>query len=447
MPKRYWWKDAKIYELYADRFAGTFQNLCNQLDYLDRLGVNALHILPHYPSPMADGGYDVMEYLNVRPELGTLEDFDAFVKEAHRRGIKIIIDFVLNHVSEHHPWFLEARSSKDNNKRDYFLWSETGQELSLGWNAFPDIKPGNWILNEATGDYFYATFYPQQPDLNWDNQAVFDGMMQNMDFWAGRGVDGFRLDAAVTLIKRDGTLSKGLPETHALIKRIRKHLDTKFGGEIILLAEAHQDVAEMKTYFGEGDECHLVYHFSLTEQLFLALMRDDRTALDRMIEESKDIPVNCQWALFLRNHDELSLATIEPDVRRKLIDYLDPEHDYIFNSGAATAKRLGSMFDDAKMREAISLLYSLPGAPIMYYGDEIGMRNLPVQDGVFDSRVYVRGEFDWLEASLQRNDPDSLFNFTRTVIRQSFWPYGAASSPNLSLPEVESPDDVETSHL
>jgi maltose alpha-D-glucosyltransferase/alpha-amylase len=443
MPKRYWWKGAKIYELYVDRFAGNFQNLCNQLDYLERLGVNALHILPHYPSPMADGGYDVMEYLNVRPELGTVEDFDAFVKEAHRRDIKVIIDFVLNHVSEHHPWFLEARSSKDNNKHDYFLWSETGSELALGWNAFPDIKPGNWILNEQTGDYYYATFYPQQPDLNWDNEQVFTGMMQNMDFWAGRGVDGFRLDAAVTLIKRDGTLSKGLPETHDLIKRIRKHLDTKFGGEIILLAEAHQDVKEMKTYFGNGDECHLVYHFSLTEQLFLALMRNDRTALDAMIEESRDIPENCQWAIFLRNHDELSLATLSPEVRAELISFLDSKSEYLFNGGTATAMRLGSMFNEEKLREAIELLYSVPGAPIMYYGDEIGMRNLPVQEGVIDSRVYVRGEFDWLEAGLQRNDPDSLFNYARGVIRRSFWPYGAASAPSSPHPEEESPSDDE----
>jgi maltose alpha-D-glucosyltransferase/alpha-amylase len=283
--------------------------------------------------------------------------------------------------------------------------------------------------------------------LNWDNPAVFAGMMENMDFWAGRGVDGFRLDAAVTLIKRDGTLSKGLPETHTLIKRIRKHLDTKFGGDIILLAEAHQEIAEMKTYFGDGDECHLVYHFSLTEQLFLALMRSDRTALERMLEESRDIPENCAWAIFLRNHDELSLATLDSEVRAELILYLDPRREYLFNGGNATAKRLGSMFDDAKLREAISLLYSIPGAPIMYYGDEIGMKNLPVQDGVFDSRVYVRGEFDWLEAGIQRNDPDSLFNFTRTVIRQSFWPYGTASAPSSPLPTEESPGDVATSPL
>lgn len=443
MPKRYWWKDAKIYELYVDRFAGNFQNLAQQLDYLERLGINALHILPHYPSPMADGGYDVMEYLNVRPELGSMEDFDSFVKEAHRRDIKVIIDFVLNHVSEHHPWFLEARSSKNNKRRDYFLWSNTGHELSQGWNAFPDIKPGNWILNEQTGDYYYATFYPQQPDLNWDNPAVFDSMMQNMDFWASRGVDGFRLDAAVTLIKRDGTLSKGLPETHQLIKRIRTHLDTKFGGEIVLLAEAHQDVQEMKTYFGDGDECHLVYHFSLTEQLFLALMRNDRTELDAMLEASRNIPENCQWAIFLRNHDELSLATLSPEVRTQLINYLDPKSEYLFNNGTATAMRLGSMFDEAKLREAITLLYSLPGAPIMYYGDEIGMKNLPRTEGVIDSRVYVRGEFDWLEAGLQRSDPDSLYNFTKSVIRTSLWPYRRKDDFSSPPPEEGSPTDDE----
>ncbi len=426
MPKRYWWKDARIYELYVDRFAGNFQNLTTQLDYLERLGLNALHILPHYPSPMADGGYDVMDYLNVRPELGTIEDFDAFIAAAHARNIKVIIDFVLNHVSEFHPWFLEARSSKENNKRDYFLWSETGTELSQSWNAFPDIKPGNWILNEATNDYYYATFYPQQPDLNWDNPAVFEGMMENMDFWASRGVDGFRLDAAVTLIKRDGTLSKGLPETHTLLKRIRKHLDTKFGGDIILLAEAHQSVAEMKTYFGEGDECHLVYHFPAAEQLFRAVAVGEKEALVTLLQESEDIPESCAWAFFLRNHDELSLATLSPQDRTALLEILDPEHIYFFNAGTATAMRVAHMFEKSpeKILEAFSLLYSLPGAIIMYYGDEIGMKNLPPAEGVMDPRLYVRGEFDWPEAERQRDNPESLFNTIRALVFKSRWPYG-----------------------
>ena len=436
MPKRYWWKDAKIYELYVDKFAGNFQNLTAQLDYLERLGVNALHILPHYPSPMADGGYDVMDYLHVRPELGMMEDFDEFVKAAHKHDIRIIIDFVLNHVSEHHPWFLEARSSKDNNKRDYFLWSETGQELSLGWNAFPDIKPGNWILNEGTEDYYYATFYPQQPDLNWDNPQVYDGMMSNMDFWAGRGVDGFRLDAAVTLVKRDGTLSKGLPETHALIKRIRKHLDEKFGGEIILLGEAHQAVEEMKAYFGGGDECHLMYHFTLAEQLTLALIRGTRDELEKMLKESADIPENCQWATFLRNHDEFELTTISDEERTLILETVDPDNAYIFKKGYATAMRVGSMFkDDTKRLEAFRLLYSIPGAPVMYYGDELGMENLPIQKGVIDKRVYVRGEFDWIEAEKQIADPDSLFNSVRAIVHTALWPYGKlenTSPPSLS---------------
>lgn len=447
MLKRHWWKNAKIYELYVDRFAGNFRNLIGQLDYLERLGVNTLHILPHYPSPMTDGGYDVMDYLQVRPELGTIEDFDEFLAAAHRRHMRVIVDFVLNHVSEYHPWFLEARSSKNNHKRNYFLWSDTGRELSLGWNAFPDIKSGNWIFNDETSDYYYATFYPQQPDLNWDNPEVFAAMMGNLDFWAARGVDGFRLDAAVTLVKRDGTPSKGLPETHALLKRIRRHLDDKFGGEVILLAEAHQDLAEMRSYFGDGDECHLVYHFPLTEQLFLALVTGDKKGVEAMLADSRAIPDNCAWALFLRNHDELSLATLVPEARRTLIASLDTENQYSFNSGAATAMRLGSMFDEKKICESFNLLYSLPGAHIMYYGDEIGMRNLPISEGVIDTRVYVRGNFDWDEATRQMHDPSSLFSRTKEIIHRSLWPYGGTTAPSSPPPKGESRGDDGASHL
>lgn len=418
-----------------DRFAGNFQNLCNQLDYLERLGVNALHILPHYPSPMADGGYDVMDYLNVRPELGTLEDFDAFLAQAHRRGIKVIVDMVLNHVSEHHPWFIEARSDKNSVRRDYFLWSETGRELALAWNAPSGFKESNWIRNEPTQDYYYATFYPYQPDLNWDNPAVAEAMMANMDFWASRGVDGFRLDAAASLVKRDESLSKGLPETHAILKRIRRHLDQKYGGNVIMLAEAHQSVEEMKAYFGDGDECHLLYHFTLTEQLFLALMHRDTKPLESMLRESAKIPENCAWAVFLRNHDELSLATLPQSEQEKLVAFLDPKHEYIFKGGPyvdyTTSMRLGSMFENEPERilEAFKLLYSIEGAQVMYYGDEIGMKNLPVIEGVVDTRLYVRGEFDWVEAEIQRYDPDSLFNLTRAIIRRSLWPYGKTTAP------------------
>lgn len=438
MPKRYWWKDAKIYELYVDRFAGNFQNLTNHLDYLERLGVNTLHILPHYPSPMADGGYDVMDYLNIRPELGTMEDFDRFLAQAHKRDIRVIVDMLLNHVSEHHPWFIEARKDKNSVRRDYFLWSETGTELALAWNAPSGFKESNWIWNEETNDYYYATFYPYQPDLNWDNPDVADSMIANMDFWAGRGVDGFRIDAAASLVKRDENRSKGLPETHAILKRIRRHLDQKYGGNVIILAEAHQDVADMRQYFGDGDECHLVYHFTLTEQIFVGLMRRDTKAIENTIKEGGQIPENCAWAVFLRNHDELSLETLPQKEQEELVTLLDPDRRYIFKgrseSDYTTSMRLGSIFENEPDRilEAFQLLYSIQGAPVMYYGDEIGMRNLPVMEGVVDTRLYVRGEFDWVEAQRQTKDPDSLFNRTRNIIHQALWPYGKKFSPGSS---------------
>lgn len=418
MENGYWWKNAKIYELYVDKFAGNFKNLATQLDYFTKLGINTLHILPHYPSPMVDGGYDVMDYLNVRPELGTLEDFDFFIREAHKRGIRVITDFVLNHVSEFHPWFINARTAMDSPHRDFFLWHTNGDHFKESWNAFPDLKPSNWIRNEPTNDYYYATFYPQQPDLNWDNPAVFDAMMASMDFWADRGVDGFRLDAVLTLVKRNGVISKGLPETHTIIKNIRRHLDEKYGGRIALLAESHMEVAEIKSFFGSGDECHMAYHFPMMESLYVAMMFGEVDRVKDMSEKSADIPENCAWAYFLRNHDEISLATLPLIRRTTLVSLLDPQAEYLFNHGQATAVRLANIFpDEAQRREALKLLTALPGATVMYYGDEIGMRNLPREDGVLDTRVFVRGSFNWEEAEKHLDDPESLFHYTAALLR------------------------------
>lgn len=420
MEGNYWWKSANIYELYVDKFAGNFKNLATQLDYFEKLGVNTLHILPHYPSPMIDGGYDVMDYLNVRPELGTLEDFDAFIAAAHAKNIRVIVDFVLNHVSEHHPWFIEARSSKDNPRRDFFLWSEKGDKYSNAWNAPSGFKDSNWIWNPATEDYYYATFYPQQPDLNWDNDEVFDAMLGNLDFWAGRGVDGFRLDAALALVKRDDVDSLGLPETHELIKRIRRHLDATYGGNVVLLAEAHQEPHRLKQFFGEGDECHLVYHFPMMEALFLDLLLGERERVDEMLEVCDGIPENCAWVNFLRNHDEVSLATLPLIRRTTLVSLLDPKGEYLFNSGQATAVRLANIFpDDAKRRDALRRLFSVPGAHVMYYGDEIGLVNLPREDAIRDTRIFVRGSFDWEEAKRQMANPLSLFCHVAQIIRES----------------------------
>ncbi len=420
MEKEYWWKNANIYELYIDKFAGNLNNLRHELPYFSELGMTALHILPHYPSPMVDGGYDVMDYLNVRPELGTLDDFDALIQDAHARGIRIIIDFVLNHVSEFHPWFLDARTEKKSRHHDYFLWSDSSEKYKESWNAFPGLKPSNWIRNDPTGDYYYATFYPQQPDLNWDNPEVFDAMCANMDFWADRGVDGFRLDAALTLIKRDGVISKGLPETHAIIKRFRTHLDQKYGGEIILLAESHMETSEIATFFGEGDECHLAYHFPLMEAFFVALLLDMPDQLQDVLEQSKNIPQNCAWAVFLRNHDEISLATLPLIRRTTLISSLDPTGEYLFNGGRATAVRLANVFahNPEKVRAAFELLYRTSGSAVMYYGDEIGMKNLPRTDDVLDTRTFVRGQFDWDDAQKATRDPDSLFHHIARLARE-----------------------------
>lgn len=418
MNDSFWWKEANIYELYVDKFAGDFKTLARKVGYFEKVGVNTLHILPHYPSPMVDGGYDVMDYLNVRPDLGTLEDFDLFLAAAKKKGIRVIVDFVLNHVSEHHPWFIEARSSKESAKRDYFLWSDTPDRYALGWNAPSGFKDSNWIRNDATDDYYYATFYPQQPDLNWDNPEVFDAMMANMEFWADRGVAGFRLDAALALVKRDGVESLGLPETHDVIKRIRARLDAKYG-DVILLAEAHQGPQQLKLFFGDGDECHLVYHFPMMETLFLALMFGEEERVKEMLDESAGIPDNCAWAFFLRNHDEISLATLPLIRRTTLVSLLDPQGEYLFNKGQSTAVRLGTIFpEDARLRQAFSLLYSLPGAHVMYYGDEIGMKNLPRQDDIFDTRIFVRGPFEWAKAERMVHDKSSLANYIASLARE-----------------------------
>lgn len=413
-----WWKNAKIYELYIDRFAHDLNGLMSKLDYLQRLGINTIHLLPHYPSPMVDDGYDISDYTNMRPELGTLEDFKGLLTAAHFKGIRVVIDLVLNHTSDQHPWFVESRSSKNNSKRDYYLWGDDPYRFPQVESGIGDIKATNWTWNEATGDFYFSKYYPQQPDLNWDNPAVFEEMMQVIFFWAGLGIDGFRLDAAPHLIKRDGTNCEGLPETHATLRRIRATLEEKYP-EVILLAEAHQNITDTKRYFGEGDECHMAYHFTLMEQMWIALQKGNMDSVIHIIEQSYDIPENCQWAIFLRNHDEISLATLDPEARKDLLVFLDPSMQWLFRRDM-TSMRIGQIFNGnrEKLLAAFQMLYSLPGSPIMYYGDEIGMFNLPHEESIRDSRKYVRGAFDWQVAQLQLDDPTSLFHEVASLIRK-----------------------------
>lgn len=475
----FWWKNAVIYEVYVDKFAGNFRGMAEKLPYLKNLGINCIWILPHYPSPMVDDGYDVSDYMNVRPELGTLDDFRMFTKKAHEMGIRVIVDLVLNHVSIEHPWFKE--------RRDYFLWSKTGKEFPQAVNPFFHLKPSNWIPSRslASGtlqkpgfweEYYFATFYPQQADLNWDNPEVFNEMMKVVDFWMGmgvdpvrsktpigasadmpsasrtsNGVDGFRLDAAPFLIKREGTNCVNLPETHAVLKKIRTHIEAR-DPEVILLAEANGPLNKVKEYFGStslttggGDECHMVFHFHLMSAMFLALKRANGSIVQNLIKNSFNIPDNCQWATFLRNHDELTLEHVSPARREELLKWLDPvrsktplgasadmplarrtsygvdpEEKYSFKGGHGASVRLATIFkgDKDKILEAFELLFSLPGSPVIYYGDEIGMENLQLSEKPADSRKYIRGDFDWPEVEKQLNESDSLLIQIKKLLKE-----------------------------
>lgn len=412
-----WWKNTVFYELYVDKFAGNFQGLAEKIPYLAEFGIGCVHVLPHYPSPMVDDGYDISDYRNVRKELGQLEDFDLFIRTAHEAGVRVMVDFVLNHVSIHHPWFEEARGSAGSSKRNYFLWSKTAIEFPNAVNAFHDFKPKNWIYNPLTEDYYFSTFYPEQADLNWDNPEVFSEMMGIVDFWVRRGVDGFRLDAASHLIKREGGNSKSLPETHTLLKKIRAYLDEHYAN-IVLLAEVHEPIPKLKEYFGSGEECHLVYHFPLVEKMFLALKRGDLSLVGQAVQESSDIPENCQWCVFLRHHDDMSLETLTIEERNELVGFFDPERKFRFGTGISM--RLASLLggDKEKIAKAFEMLFNIPGSPIIYYGDEIGMENLPLIAGEKDTRRYVRGAFDWKLAEAERKNPGSLYNKMRQLIRE-----------------------------
>lgn len=413
-----WWNNAVFYELYVDKFAGDFRGLTEKLEYLEQLGVNCLHILPHYPSPMVDDGYDISDYRNIRKELGTLDDFRNFVAETHKRGIRILTDFVLNHISVEHPWFMEARSSKTNAYRNYFLWSETGEELKESTNVFFHIKPKNWIKNEATNDYYFTTFYTEQPDLNWNEPKVMEEMLSIMDFWIDLGVDAFRLDAAPHLIKKEGTNSNGLPETHAVLKQIRAHLNEKHP-EVALLGEVHDTPERTREYFGMGDECHMVYHFPLATKTILATKRDDDSIVNELVANMTGIPENCSWVTFLRNHDALVFGSLPPEEKTEMLEYGDPTEKYRFRTDRGIAVRLATLFErePEKIKKAFSLLFEERGSPVIYYGEEIGMKNDTTIGEQKDTRRYVRGKFDWEIADKQTSDSDSLFSFIAKEIR------------------------------
>ncbi|HMO54848.1 MAG TPA: alpha-amylase family glycosyl hydrolase, partial [Tepidiformaceae bacterium] len=309
-----WFKDAVIYELHVRSFndstgdgIGDFAGLTQRLDYLQELGVTALSILPFYESPLRDDGYDIADYRRIHPSYGTIADFKKFLSEAHRRGLRVITELVVNHTSDQHAWFQRARRApKGSPHRDYYVWSDTATEYADARIIFKDFERSNWTWDPVAGQYYWHRFYSHQPDLNFDNPRVRQEILDLVDFWFGMGVDGFRLDAIPYLFEREGTSCENLPETHEFLKEIRAHVDKYFPGRM-LLAEANQWPEDAARYFGDGDECHMAYHFPLMPRLFMAVRMEDRFPITEILEQTPEIPDNTQWALFLRNHDELTL--------------------------------------------------------------------------------------------------------------------------------------------
>ena len=410
-----WYKDAIIYELHVRSFydanndgVGDFPGLIQKLDYIQDLGVTCIWLLPFYPSPLRDDGYDISDYKNVNPAYGTLRDFKTFLREAHARGLRVFTELVVNHTSDQHPWFQAARRAAPGSaKRDYYVWSETGQEYSGTRIIFTDTETSNWTWDPVAKAYYWHRFFSHQPDLNFDNPHVLKAIIKVMRFWFDMGVDGLRLDAVPYLIEREGTNCENLEETHAILKQLRAEVDARYEARA-LLAEANQWPADVRPYFGEGDECHMAYHFPLMPRIFMAVRQEDALPITEILRQTPEIPDSTQWALFLRNHDEMTLEMVT-----------DEERDYMYKAYAADPqmrlnvgirRRLAPLMEYSRARIELlnSLLLSLPGSPIIYYGDELGMG-----DNIYlGDRNGVRTPMQWTgdrNAGFSRADPARLF--------------------------------------
>jgi maltose alpha-D-glucosyltransferase / alpha-amylase len=377
-----WYKSGVIYEVHVRSFkdgngdgSGDFIGLTEKLDYLTDLGVTAVWLLPFYPSPLKDDGYDIADYCAVHPQYGTLRDFKMFLREAHQRGLRVITELVLNHTSDQHEWFQRARRAPpDSRWRGFYVWSSTPDRYKEARVIFKDIESSNWTWDAAAGAYYWHRFFSHQPDLNYENPEVHEAMIKVVDFWLDLGVDGLRLDAVPYLYERDGTSCENLPETHAFLKKLRVHVDARYDDRM-LLGEANQWPEEAAAYFGQGrgDECHMAYHFPLMPRLFMAVRMEDRTPIVDILEQTPPIPDSCQWALFLRNHDELTLEMVTDEERDYMYRMYAHVHQARLNLGIR--RRLAPLLgNDRKRIELLNaLLLSLPGTPVLYYGDEIGM--------------------------------------------------------------------------
>jgi maltose alpha-D-glucosyltransferase / alpha-amylase len=411
-----WYQKAVFYELSVRGFYdgnddgfGDFGGLVEKLDYLQWLGVDCLWLLPFYQSPLKDGGYDVSDFFSTLPEYGNIGDAAWFLEEAHHRGIRVIADMVLNHTSDQHPWFQESRQNRENPRADWYVWGDDPTRWSEARIIFLDTEPSNWTFDSAREQYYWHRFFSHQPDLNYDNPEVQEAMLDVLRFWLDLGLDGFRLDAVPYLYERDGTNGENLPETHEYLKRLRKEVDDKYPGTV-LLAEANQWPADVVDYFGDGDEFHMCFHFPVMPRLYMALRREQRYPITEILAQTPSIPDGCQWGIFLRNHDELTLEMVTDDDR----DYMWNEYalDPRMKLNLGIRRRLFPLIDnDLRKAELLhALLFSLPGSPIMYYGDEIGMGD----------NIYL-GDRDGVRTPMQWT-PDRNGGFSRADFAQLYLP-------------------------
>jgi maltose alpha-D-glucosyltransferase / alpha-amylase len=410
-----WYKDAIIYQLHVKAFfdanddgIGDFEGLRHKLDYLQDLGVTALWLLPFYPSPLRDDGYDISDYRNINPSYGGMHDFRMFVREAHRRDIRVITELVINHTSDQHPWFQRARRAKSGSRlRDFYVWSGTDQKFPQTRIIFVDTEKSNWAWDPMAQAYYWHRFYTHQPDLNFDNPRVFRAVIDVMRFWLDLGVDGMRLDAVPYLIEREGTINENLPETHEVLRKLRHELDTRYRNRM-LLAEANQWPEDVLQYFGGGDECHMAFHFPLMPRIYMAIATEDRHPIADIMRQTPDIPDTCQWAVFLRNHDELTLEMVTDRERDYLWNYYAADRRARLNLGIR--RRLAPLMENDRRKIELlnALLISMPGTPVFYYGDEIGMGDnvfLGDRDGV---RTPMQWSFD-RNGGFSRADPERLY--------------------------------------
>jgi len=449
----YWYKHAVFYEVQVRGFydsngdgVGDLRGLIDKLDYLAWLGIDCIWLLPLYESPLRDGGYDISDYMTILPEFGKIADFVELIEQAHRRGIRIITDLVMNHTSDQHPWFQASRSDPDGPYGDFYVWADDTDRYADARIIFVDTEQSNWAYDEVRGQYYWHRFFSHQPDLNFENPAVQEAVLEVLRFWLDLGIDGFRLDAVPYLYEREGTNCENLKETHEFLKRVRAEVDRLYPDRV-LLSEANQWPADVVDYFGDfesgGDECHMNFHFPLMPRMFMAVRREQRYPISEILAQTPRIPRNCQWAIFLRNHDELTLEMVTDEER----DYMYAEYakDPRMRANVGIRRRLAPLLENDRNQIELftALLLSLPGSPVLYYGDEIGMGDniwLGDRDAVRTpmqwtsdrnagfsrcdpARLYlplildpVHG-YQALNVEAQRDDPGSLLNWTRKMIQ------------------------------